>query len=138
MASLGGMPTAPPPSQPDRTAARPTRIPDLQPGRSRTTERLVLRPWRDEDAEAFGSLNADPEVMTYFPAPLDRAASDELLGQARRRLQHVALQLLFDDAGVPVERAPIDAWGSEEGYFIDPEAYGMPELDLAPEAELAA
>ena len=83
MASLGGMPTAPPPSQPDRTAARPTRIPDLQPGRSRTTERLVLRPWRDEDAEAFGSLNADPEVMTYFPAPLDRAASDELLGRAR-------------------------------------------------------
>ena len=83
MASLGGMPTAPPPSQPDRTAARPTRIPDLQPGRSRTTERLVLRPWRDEDAEAFGSLNADPEVMSYFPAPLDRAASDELLGRAR-------------------------------------------------------
>ena len=33
--------------------------------------------------------------------------------------------------GVPVERAPIDAWGSEEGYFIDPEAYGMPELARA-------
>ena len=40
--------------------------------------------------------------------------------------------------GVPVERAPIDAWGSEEGYFIDPEAYGMPELDLAPDQARAA
>jgi len=39
--------------------------------------------------------------------------------------------------GVPVERAPIDAWGSEEGYFIDPEAYGMPELDLAPDERAA-
>src|SRR6266511_1929478 len=39
--------------------------------------------------------------------------------------------------GVPVERAPIDAWGTEEGYFIDPEAYGMPELDLAPDERAA-
>src|SRR4029453_111500 len=39
--------------------------------------------------------------------------------------------------GGPVERAPIDAWGSEEGYFIDPEAYGMPELDLAPDERAA-
>src|SRR5215218_9532503 len=39
--------------------------------------------------------------------------------------------------GVPVERAPIGAWGSEEGYFIDAEAYGMPELDLAPDERAA-
>src|ERR671923_163082 len=32
--------------------------------------------------------------------------------------------------GVPVERAAMDAWGSEEGYFIDPEAYGMPARHL--------
>jgi proteasome accessory factor B len=39
--------------------------------------------------------------------------------------------------GVPVERAAMDAWGSEEGYFIDPEAYGMPELDLEPDERAA-
>lgn len=37
--------------------------------------RLLLRPWRDEDFEAFVTLSADPEVMRYFPAPLSREES---------------------------------------------------------------
>jgi RimJ/RimL family protein N-acetyltransferase len=41
-----------------------------------TTDRLVLRPWRESDLEPFAALNADPEVMEYFPEPLDRAESD--------------------------------------------------------------
>jgi len=40
------------------------------------TERLVMRRWRDSDRQPYAALNADPEVMRYFPAPLDRAASD--------------------------------------------------------------
>jgi ribosomal-protein-alanine N-acetyltransferase len=40
------------------------------------TERLVLRCWQPSDREPFAELNADPEVMRYFPAPLDRRASD--------------------------------------------------------------
>lgn len=40
------------------------------------TERLLLRHWRESDREPFAALNADPEVMRYFPAPLDRATSD--------------------------------------------------------------
>lgn len=32
------------------------------------TERLILRPWRDEDLELFAQLNADPRVMEYFPS----------------------------------------------------------------------
>ena len=32
--------------------------------------RLLLRPWRPEDLEPFAAMNADPEVMRYFPAPL--------------------------------------------------------------------
>jgi len=43
------------------------------------TERLILRRWRDEDREPFAALNADPLVMEFFPEPLDRAASDELV-----------------------------------------------------------
>ncbi|HKE98749.1 MAG TPA: WYL domain-containing protein [Actinomycetes bacterium] len=39
--------------------------------------------------------------------------------------------------GVPIERAPVDAWGSGEGYFIDPRAYGMPQLELGPDERAA-
>jgi RimJ/RimL family protein N-acetyltransferase len=40
------------------------------------TERLQLRPWRDQDLPAFAALNADPRVMEFFLNPLDRAESD--------------------------------------------------------------
>jgi RimJ/RimL family protein N-acetyltransferase len=42
------------------------------------TQRLCLRQWRAEDREPFAELNADPKVMEYFPALLDRAASDAM------------------------------------------------------------
>ncbi|WP_433345543.1 GNAT family N-acetyltransferase [Microtetraspora malaysiensis] len=42
------------------------------------TERLVLRRWRESDREPFAALNADPEVMEYFPSTLTRERSDAL------------------------------------------------------------
>lgn len=42
----------------------------------RTTERLLLRGWREEDRDAFAAMNADPAVMEHFPGTLDRSASD--------------------------------------------------------------
>lgn len=42
-------------------------------------ERVRLRGWQASDRPAFAALNADPEVMAEFPAPLDRADSDALL-----------------------------------------------------------
>lgn len=42
---------------------------------SLTTTRLRLRPWREGDVEAFAALNADPQVMEHFPAPLSAAES---------------------------------------------------------------
>jgi RimJ/RimL family protein N-acetyltransferase len=42
------------------------------------TERLVLRRWRDEDREPFAQLNADPQVMAYFPRPFSGQESDTL------------------------------------------------------------
>jgi RimJ/RimL family protein N-acetyltransferase len=50
------------------------------------TERLVLRQWRDDDLEPFAALNADLEVMRYFPAPLTRAQSDALAERERERI----------------------------------------------------
>lgn len=41
-----------------------------------TTPRLTLRQWCAADRAPFAALNADPLVMKYFPATLDRAASD--------------------------------------------------------------
>lgn len=42
----------------------------------RTTERLVLRPFRDSDLEPWAALNADPDVTRYLGPPLSREDSD--------------------------------------------------------------
>ena len=44
-----------------------------------TTERLILRRWTDDDREPFADLNADPEVMRYFPNTLTKVESDALV-----------------------------------------------------------
>jgi RimJ/RimL family protein N-acetyltransferase len=43
------------------------------------TERLILRPWRDDDLEPFAALNRDPAVMEFFPSVLDREQSDAIV-----------------------------------------------------------
>src|SRR5882762_467484 len=43
------------------------------------TERLLLRRWRAADRDAFAEMNADREVMEYFPEPLPREESDALV-----------------------------------------------------------
>jgi len=49
------------------------------------TRRLLLRPWAPRDRVPFAALNADPEVMRYFPATLDRAGSDALIARIEAR-----------------------------------------------------
>jgi RimJ/RimL family protein N-acetyltransferase len=51
------------------------------------TERLVLRDWVDADLGPFAQLNADPEVMRYFRAPLDGAQSDAMAERIQVRLR---------------------------------------------------
>src|SRR3546814_13023182 len=48
-----------------------------------TTERLILRPWREADLEPFAALNADPRAMESMAGPLDRAGSDALVAHAQ-------------------------------------------------------
>jgi RimJ/RimL family protein N-acetyltransferase len=36
------------------------------------TERLILRPWRDEDLEPFAAMSADPEVAQWLGGVLSR------------------------------------------------------------------
>jgi len=39
------------------------------------TERLLLRPWKEEDLEPLARMNADPRVMEFFFHPLAREES---------------------------------------------------------------
>lgn len=50
------------------------------------TERLVLRQWEDDDLVPFAALNADPEVMEHFPAPLTPEQAADLIGRHRALL----------------------------------------------------
>ena len=50
------------------------------------TARLRLRRWRDEDAEPWAALNADPTVMAHFPAPLSRQESDAAIARMRSHI----------------------------------------------------
>lgn len=52
------------------------------------TERLALRQWRDADKAPLAALNADPRVMQYFPARLDRAESDALFDELRNHIDY--------------------------------------------------
>ena len=44
----------------------------------RTTERLLLRPFREEDLEPWAALNADPAVTEYLGEPLSRDECDRI------------------------------------------------------------
>ena len=50
------------------------------------TQRLRLRQWRESDREPFAALNADPQVMRYFPGVQSREASDRSIGVWRAEI----------------------------------------------------
>ena len=51
------------------------------------TERLVLREWREADRDAWAAMSADPEVMEFFPATLDRVAADAVFDRSAASLE---------------------------------------------------
>ena len=69
-----------------------------------TTERLVLRTWRQDDLPAFAALNQDPAVMEFLGAqPLPREESDAIAAYANelwaaRRLGLLAMERRDDGA----------------------------------------
>src|SRR5436305_1113678 len=54
------------------------------------TERLTLRRWREADREPFAAMNADPEVMEFFPARLTADQSDAFVDR---------IEACFDERG---------------------------------------
>ena len=47
------------------------------------TERLLLRPWRDDDLAPFAILNGDPRVMEFFPQVYSPLECEEGLARVR-------------------------------------------------------
>lgn len=48
---------------------------------------VKLRPWRDADLTPYTAMNADPEVMRYFPAPLSAAQTAESFERLKRGIE---------------------------------------------------
>ena len=71
------------------------------------TDRLLLRRWRYADRAPFAALNADPETMRYFPATLDRAASDAFVDLIETR---------FDEQGYGLWAMELVATGEFIGF----------------------
>ena len=51
------------------------------------TPRLRIRQWRDSDLPAFAAINADPQVMRYFPACLSTAQSTQAATRYRTMIE---------------------------------------------------
>ena len=61
------------------------------------TKRLILRPWQENDLEAFAGLNADPKVMEYFPAVKTFEESvKEQITETKKKSKKKITQILLD------------------------------------------
>jgi RimJ/RimL family protein N-acetyltransferase len=100
-------------------------IPTLQ------TERLLLRPFRSADFEAYAEMNANPDVMRYIDAAQDREAAFrsfcanighwEVRGYGPWAMEERATGRLVGRAGLLFwETKP----GLEVGYAVHPSAWG--------------
>lgn len=89
------------------------------------TERLVLRQWLAADLEPFAQLNADAEVMRYFPGVLTQEQSDALATTIRRAIEEQGWGLW----AVEVAGGPhfIGFVGLNEPTF---EAHFMPAIEV--------
>ncbi|WP_367106377.1 GNAT family N-acetyltransferase [uncultured Psychrobacter sp.] len=51
------------------------------------TQRLILRQWQPDDFAVFAQMNADPEVMRYFPRLLTPKLSDIIANKCQQLIE---------------------------------------------------
>ncbi|MFT6658627.1 GNAT family N-acetyltransferase [Maritalea sp.] len=51
------------------------------------TERLILRPFRDDDTDTFADFTADPDVMRFYPSVRTREQAELWMTNCNERLQ---------------------------------------------------
>jgi len=82
------------------------------------TDRLAMRRWRESDREPYAALNADPEVMRYFPGTLSRAVSDASVDR---------MEDLFDRQGFGLWALEVAATAEFIGFTgLNPMPDGVP------------
>jgi RimJ/RimL family protein N-acetyltransferase len=89
------------------------------------TPRLLLREWRDEDADAFAAMFDDPAVMEFLIPVADRAAIDAIVGRIRSH---------FDQHGFGWWAAELRSTGAFIGFiglsYIPFEAHFTPAAEV--------
>jgi RimJ/RimL family protein N-acetyltransferase len=88
------------------------------------TSRLCLRLWRDEDRMPFRAINADPDVMAFFPATLTDAQSDALFDRIRQHhAQHGfglwAVELRDTSTFIGFTGLAIPSWHPPFGHCVE-------------------
>lgn len=73
-----------------------------------TTERLILRPWKNEDFLPYAEMNADPQVREFFPSVLTHDESD---AEVRR------FQAIYYRDGFCMFAAELSATGQFIGFI---------------------
>jgi RimJ/RimL family protein N-acetyltransferase len=112
------------------------------------TQRLRLRSWLPADREAFAAMNADPEVMRYFPEMLTRKQSDAFVDRIEARMAELgyglwALELLSTGGFLgftglnPMPDGGPGAGGLEVGWRLARSAWGHGYATEAGRAALA-
>jgi RimJ/RimL family protein N-acetyltransferase len=71
------------------------------------TDRLLLRRWRASDRAPFAALNADPEVMAHYPAPLTESESNAMVDR---------IEECFERRGFGLWAVEVTATGAFAGY----------------------
>src|SRR6516162_2847417 len=83
-----------------------------------TTQRLILRPWRESDREPLARMNADPRVMEFFAARLSREESDALVDR---------IEAHFREHGFGLWAAELRRDGAFAGFVgLDTPSYQAP------------
>lgn len=112
------------------------------------TERLLMRAWVSADREPFAAMNADPEVMRYFPGVMSRESSDAFadgitsrideLGYGLWALEPIASGEFVGFTGLnPMPDGGPGAGGLEVGWRLARSAWGRGYATEAGRAALA-
>jgi RimJ/RimL family protein N-acetyltransferase len=87
-------------------------------GPSIETDRLLLRRWRPGDRVPFAALNADPEVMEFFPSTLTDSQSDAMV---------VHMEAGFAERGFGLWALEVKATGQFVGFTgLNPTTFEAP------------